>query len=179
MEEEHTVLVQKVLEKLKKANLCVAINKSRFHVKKVEYLGYIISDEGIELSPEKVKAVENWNPPNPNATSAIKWAQEFLGFANFYRRFIEGFSKIAKLITDLTKKEHVYQWDSNCQKAFDILKTKFTEAPILAHFLSDQPTVIETDASDYALGAVLFQIQTRGDQSLHPVAYHSRKFKPG
>ena len=177
-EEEHTVLVQKVLEKLKKANLCVAINKSRFHVKKVEYLGYIISDEGIELSPEKVKAVENWNPPNPNATSAIKWAQEFLGFANFYRRFIEGFSKIAKPITDLTKKEHVYQWDSNCQKAFDILKTKFTEAPILAHFLSDQPTVIETDASDYALGAVLSQIQTRGDQSLHPVAYHSRKFKP-
>ena len=177
-EEEHTVLVQKVLEKLRAANLCVAINKSRFHVKKVDYLGYVISDEGISLSPDKVKAVQNWNPPNPNATSAIKWAQEFLGFANFYRRFIEGFSKLAKPLTDLTKKEHEYRWTAKCQEAFEALKTKFTEAPVLAHFISDQPTVIETDASDYALGAIMSQIQIRGDDSLHPVAYHSRKFKP-
>ena len=73
-EEEHVLLVKKVLEKLKKANLCVAMNNSHFHVKEVDYLGYIISDKGISLSPKKVKSVRNWNPPNPNAPSAVKWA---------------------------------------------------------------------------------------------------------
>ena len=174
-EEEHVLLVKKVLEKLKKANLCVAINKSHFHVKEVDYLGYIISDKGISLSPEKVKSVRNWNPPNPNAPSAVKWAQEFLGFANFYRRFIEGFSKIAKPLTDLTKKDIRFEWSDSCQEAFETLKNKFTEAPILVHYLSDRPTVIETDASDYALGAVLSQVCD--DKRLHPVAFHSRKFK--
>ena len=71
-QEEHVLLVKKVLEKLKKANLCVAINKSHFHVKEVDCLGYIISNKGISLSPEKVKSVRNWNPPNPNAPSAVK-----------------------------------------------------------------------------------------------------------
>ena len=84
-EEEHIRLVQKVLEKLKKAHLCMAINKSHFHVKEVDYLGYVITDKGISLFPEKVRAVKAWNPPAPDATSAVKWAKEFLGFANFYK----------------------------------------------------------------------------------------------
>ena len=67
----------------------MAINKCRFHVKEVDYLGYVITDKRIFLSPEKVRAVKAWNPPAPDATSATKWAQEFLGFANFYRRFID------------------------------------------------------------------------------------------
>ena len=83
-EEEYIRLVSKVLEKLKKANLCMAINKSCFHVKEVDYLGYVISNKGISLSPEKIRAVQAWKPLVPTATSAIKWAQEFLGFANFY-----------------------------------------------------------------------------------------------
>ena len=77
-------MVQKVLEKLKKAHLCVAINKSCFHVKEVDYLEYVITNKGISLSPEKVWAVKAWNPPALDATSAVKWAQEFLGCANFY-----------------------------------------------------------------------------------------------
>ena len=81
----------------------------------------------------------------------MKWAQEFLGFVNFYRRFIEGFSKIAKPLSDLTKTDKKYEWTPECQHAFDLLKTWFCEAPILVHFLSDRPTVLETDASDYAL----------------------------
>ena len=73
-EEEHVRLVQKVLEKLKKAHLCVAINKGHFHVEEVNYLRYVITDKGISLSPEKVGAVKAWNPPAPDATSAVKWA---------------------------------------------------------------------------------------------------------
>ena len=88
-EEEHIRLVQKVLENLNKAHLCVAINKSRFHVKEVEYRRYVITDKGISLSPEKVRTVKTWNPPAPDAISTVKWAQEFLGFTNFYRGFIE------------------------------------------------------------------------------------------
>src|SRR5467141_154753 len=153
-EEEHIHLVQWVLEKLKKANLCVAINKSRFHVSEVNYLGYVISDKGISLSPEKVRAVKAWKAPAPTATTAINWVQEFLGFANFYRRFIEGFSKIAKPLSDLTKKDLRYEWTPACEQAFEKLKSRFCKAPILVHFLSDRPTVIEMDASDYVLGAV-------------------------
>jgi hypothetical protein len=175
-EEEHIVLVRRVLSKLRDAHLCVAINKSRFHVSEVDYLGYVISDKGISLSPEKVRAVQAWKHPDPKGTSALKWAQEFLGFANFYRRFIEGFSKIAKPLSDLTKTDKKYEWTPACQHAFDQLKTRFCEAPILVHFLSDRPTVLETDASDYALGAVLSQ--ECDDDRLHPVAFHSRKFKP-
>ena len=175
-EEEHICLVQKVLEKLKKAHLCVAINKRRFHVKEVDYLGYVITDKGITLFPEKVRSVKAWNPPAPDATSVVKWAQEFLGFANFYRRFIDQFSKIAKPLSDLTKKDQRYEWTPACQQASDALKSRFCEAPVLVHFLSGRPTVIETDASDYALGAVMSQ--ECEDGRLHPVAFHSRMFKP-
>ena len=167
-----------MLRKLSKAGLCVALNKSRFHVSEVDYLGYIISDKGISLSPKKVEAIQEWKPPKENATplQLEKWAQEFIGFANFYRKFINGFSKIAVPITDLTKKDRSRKWAARMQESFDALKRQFCQAPILAHFLSEHPTIVETDASDYALGAVLSQICK--DDCMHPVAYHSRKFKP-
>ena len=79
----------------------MAINKTRFHVKQVDYLGYVTTDKGISVSAAKVRAVKAWKPPAPDATSAVKWAQEFLEFANFYRRFIDQFSKIAKLLSHL------------------------------------------------------------------------------
>ena len=93
-----------------------------------------------------------------------------------YRRFIEGFSKIAKPLSDLTKTDKKYEWTPACQHAFDQLRTRFCQAPILVHFQSDRHTVLETDACDYALGAVLSQ--ECSDDRLHPVAFHSRKFKP-
>ena len=80
------------------------------------------------------------------------------------------------LITDLTKKNRCREWTPQCQEAFKHLKRQFCEAPILAHFLSDQATIVETDASDYALSAILSQVCK--DDRLHPVAYHSRKFSP-
>ena len=108
----------------------MAINKSRFHVKAVDYLGYVITDKGISLSPEKVRTVKSWNPPVPDATSAVKWAQEFLGFANFYRRFIGQFSKIAKPLSHLTKKDQRYAWTPACRQEFDALKSWICEAAV-------------------------------------------------
>ena len=102
--------------------------------------------------------------------------QSFMGFANFYRRFIKGFSKRAKPLTDLTKKGIKWTWTPSCQEAFDKLKKMFTTGPILTHFDDTRPTNLETDASDFALGAVLSQLCQ--DDKWHPVAFHSRKFSP-
>jgi hypothetical protein len=177
-EETHIALVKKVLELLRKNHLCASIKKSVFHASEVEYLGYHISSEGISMSPKKVMTIQNWAEPR-----SVKNVQQFLGFANFYRRFIDGFSKVARPLTEMTKQDKdgakgkkAFSWTEAAQNAFTTLKRLFTEAPILVHFHPEKPTVVETDASDFALGAVLSQIQET--KRLHPVAYHSRKFKP-
>jgi hypothetical protein len=175
-------LVEKVLQRLKDNHLCASIKKSVFHASEVEYLGYHIPKLGIAMSPEKVQTIRNWAPPR-----SVKHVQQFLGFANFYRRFIEGFSKVARPLTELTKKDKNAQnvkhpknaknasfvWTEECQQAFDRLKALFTEAPILEYFHPKKPTVVETDASDFALGAVLSQMQPESSR-LHPVAYYSQ-----
>jgi hypothetical protein len=101
----------------------------------------------------------------------------FLGLANFYRRFIRDFSKLATPMTSLLKKGRKFYWDDRAQSAFDQLRTAFTTAPILRHFDPTLPTVLEADASDYALGAVISQ-RNPENGVLHPVAFHSRKFQP-
>ena len=98
--EEHVSLLRRVMERLRKARLCVNIKKSSFHQRQVEFLSYLISDKGISMTEAKVEEMKKWPPPE-----SIINMQSFMGFANFYRRFIEGFSKIAKPLTDLTKKD--------------------------------------------------------------------------
>jgi hypothetical protein len=178
-EEIHVELVKKVLAKLRANYLCASIKKSVFHTPEVEYLGYHISSEGIAMSPIKVKSIQDWAEPR-----SVKKVQQFLGFANFYRRFIDGFSKVARPLTELTKKEKdasakaksAFNWTEADGRAFATLKHHFTVAPILVHFHPEKPPLVETDASDFALGAVLSQVQET--KRLHPVAYHSKKFKP-
>jgi hypothetical protein len=173
-EELHIRLVEKVLQKLQDNHLCASIKKSVFHASEVEYLGYRISKLGIAMSPEKVQTIKVWAPPR-----SVKHVQQFLGFANFYRRFIEGFSKMARPLTELTKKDKNaknaknarFVWTDGCQQAFDRMKSLFIEAPILVHFHPEKSTVVETEASDFALGAVLSQVQETS--RLHPVAYQS------
>ena len=127
-----------------------------------------ISPEGISMSTESVK---NWPVPQK-----VKDIQAFLRFANFYRRFIEGFSKICKPLTDLTQKDKMFEWTSQCEHAFQHLKSMFTEGPILAHFDFMRSTRLETDASDFALGAILSQLCA--DNRWHPIAFLSGKFQP-
>ena len=147
------------------------LKKSSFHIRKVEFLGYIISEQGIEVSEKKIEEVKNWAVPRK-----VKDVQEFLGFAHFYQRFIQGFAQIAVPLTALTRKDEPWSWTPRCQEAFDMLKQRFTSAPILAHFDATLPSIIETDASDYAVGAIHSQIQKNG--RVHQVAFLSRKFSP-
>jgi len=119
----------------------------------------------------KVEAIQAWSTPEK-----VVDVQSFIGFANFYRRFIKGFSKIAKPLTDLTKKGIKLTWTPSYQDAFDKLKEMFTTGPILTHFDDTHPTMLETDTSDFALGAVLSEVCE--DEKWHPVAFHSRKYSP-
>ena len=143
------LFADEVLFRLDKAKLGVNLNKSSFHNRKAEFLGYIISEQGIEMSEKKIEEVRNWVVPRK-----VKDVQKFLGFANFYRQFIQGFAHIAVPLTALTRKDELWSWTPRCQKAFDMLKQRFAFAPILAHFDPTLPSIIETDASDYAVGAI-------------------------
>ena len=119
--DKHIPLVQEALSRLDKASLGVNLKKRSFHIRKVEFLGYIISKQGIEMSKRKIEEVKNWAVPRK-----VKDVQEVLGFANFYRRFIQGFAQIAVTLTALTRKDEPWSWTPQCQKAFDMLKQRFT-----------------------------------------------------
>ena len=171
--EEHDRLVKKVLRKLQENGLVVSPEKCVWKAQEVEFLGYVIGRNGIKMAREKVEAVLEWKPPK-----SLTEVQSFLGFANFYRRFIQDYSQVVRPLTELTKKEKKEEWSWNpeAQAAFEKLKQRFTTAPILAHFDPAKAVIIETDASDFVLGAVLSQQDE--DNRLHPVAFHSRKFQP-
>jgi len=150
--EEHERLVKEVLARLDRAGLGINLQKSTFHTDSVEFLGYGISPQGIHMIDRKIKKVKEWP-----VLRKVKDIQEFLGFANFYRRFIKRFSKVAYLLTELTRKNQAWNWTTQYRQVFEELKTKFRTAPVLGHFQSEQETIVETDASDYAIGAVLSQ----------------------
>jgi hypothetical protein len=124
---EHVKHVTMVLKALEKAGMRINGEKSTFHVTEVEYLGFIITRDGVKIDLVKTKAVQEW--PQPTNITEV---QEFLGFANFYRRFIKGYSGVATPLTNLTKKEKPFVWTENEQFAFEELKHRFTTAPILA-----------------------------------------------
>jgi len=120
------------------------------------------------MSDRKVKSVQNCAHPR-----LVKDVQIFIGFANFYRRFIKDFSKVCKPITETLKgNPKEFHWGREQEEAFDELKKRFTTAPILSHFYPGRMTVVETDACDFALGCILSQYQGR---PLHPVAFQSQK----
>ena len=170
-EKSHLDLVRRVMERIRIAKLCCSIKKSDIHVRQKEFLGYHTSPEGISMSTAKVESVKNWPVPRN-----VKDIQAFLGFANFDRHFIEGFSKIRKPLTDLTQKDKTFEWTPQCEDAFRRLKSMFTEGPILAHFDFMPSTRLEMDAIDFALGAILSQLCE--NNRWHPIAFHSRKFQP-
>lgn len=165
--EEHYEHVRSVLQRLKDADLQVKLEKCQFHVQTVEFLGYIISPEGISMDPAKIDAIVSWPAPK-----SVRDIQVFLGFANFYRRFIKGFSKVVAPITRLLKKDVPFTWDAPAQAAFDELRKAFTSEPVLRHFDPERPCYLEPDASKTALGAVCSQPDDQG--TLHPVAFYSR-----
>jgi len=170
--EEHDQLVKEVLDRLQQNGLAVSPEKCVWKTHKVEFLGYVIGRNGIRMNQDKVEAILSWQPP-----TSLTETQAFLGFANFYRHFVKDYSKVARRLTELTKKTGKWSWNEDGMgRAFEELKKRFTTAPILAHFDPTKPVIIETDTSDFAIGAVLSQ---RDDENrLHPVAFHSREFQP-
>ena len=164
---QHVQHVIAVLKLLRENNLFARANKCEFDAEEVEYLGFKVTKNGIMMDPGKVEVVREWRPP-----TNVKGVRGFLGLANFYRRFISDYSNIVVPLYHLLKKDTPYSWSPACQKAFDLLKDRFTTAPILAHFDASQEHILETDASDYAVGAVLLQKDT--DDSIRPVGFISR-----
>ena len=124
-EVDHIALVKRELTRLQEHKPSIAPEKCKWHKSKVNYLGYIISAEGVEMDQEEIKTLLEWNAPE-----TVKDIQSFLGFANFYRRFIEGYYKLTRPLTDLAKKSEKFFWSAECDKAFQELKSRFTSAPI-------------------------------------------------
>jgi len=166
--DDHIKLVQKVLDRLEQHDLAVSLKKSVFLQDEVEFLGYFVKTSGVTMSDRKVKGCQNW----AHARSVQK-VQIFIGFPNFYRRFIKDSSKVCKPITETLKgNPKDFHWGREQEDVFVELQKRFTMAPILSYFYPGRRTVVETDASDFALGSVLSQYQGRW---LHLVALHSRK----
>jgi len=166
----HTKQVRAILEKLREAGLQADIRKCEFYATEVKYLGLIISRGSIKMDPAKIEAIVEWEVPHN-----VQEVQSFVGFANFYRRFIENFSDIVSPLTNLTRKGVQFEWLEDCARAFQRLKEAFTSAPILKHFDPDLPCRVETDASDFASGGILSQLH---EGSWLPVAYFSRRHLP-
>lgn len=164
---DHIGHVREVLQRLQSAGLQIDIDKSEFHTVKTKYLGLIITPGGIEMDPAKVQAIVEWEPP-----TSKRQLQRFLGFANFYRRFISNFSSVARPLHEMTKKDIAWNWTPECDIAFRRLKEIFKSAPTLAIFDWSKQTVVEVDASNWATGGTLSQWR---DDQLRPVAYFSAK----
>ncbi len=166
--EEHVEHVRLVLAQLESVGLFAKISKCEFFVKETKFLGLIIGSDGIRMDPNKIQTIVTWKTP-----TCLTDVQAFIGFANFYRRFIRDFSTIISPLVQLTKKGTQFRWDKERQAAFDKLKAAFTSAPILTPFDWTREVVLETDASDYVSAGVLSQY---GDDGImRPVAFFSKK----
>ncbi|KAK3507794.1 hypothetical protein QTP70_000406 [Hemibagrus guttatus] len=170
---EHRQHVAEVLGHLREFQLFLKAEKCSFHQPSVQFLGYNISNNGIQMDEGKVTAVRDWPAP-----ATVKELQRFLGFANFYRRFISNYSSIADPLTNLLRnKPKSLLWSPAAEGAFDTLKRAFTTAPLLIHPDPDKPFVVEVDASTTGVGAVLSQ-QQGNPSRLHPCAFFSHKLNP-
>ncbi|KAK0135759.1 Retrovirus-related Pol polyprotein from transposon 17.6 [Merluccius polli] len=179
---QHMERLNAVLERLKQENLKAKLEKCCFFKEEVGYLGHVISKEGVATDPRKIDVVTKWQRPT-NVTEL----QSFLGFASYYRRFVNGFAKLAaplhRLAAELrntkTRRQVAQRlgaaWTEECEQCFEGLKRKLVEAPVLAYANFSLPFVLEVDASHSGLGAVLSQEQ---EGKVKPIAYASRGLKP-
>ncbi|MBW0546640.1 hypothetical protein O181_086355 [Austropuccinia psidii MF-1] len=169
-EKENVTHVSASLSRLRANKLFAKASKCLFHVCSVEYLGYVVSSEGLKMNQEKFQQFLNWPPPRN-----LKALQSFLGFAKFYRQFIKNFSKKISSLTSFLKKDSRFPLNEEALRQFHQLNDPFTTAPILSHFNPSLPTIVEADASNYALGAVMIQVSESGK---HPIAFESQKCLP-
>jgi len=173
---EHRRNTATVLERLRKFQLYANLKKCEFDTQEVEFLGFIISPDGVKMDPRRVVAISEWPVPQ-----TLREVQVFLGFANFYRRFVKDYSRVAAPMSSMMKGSKggkptgAFRWDESEERAFRSLIACFTNAPMLKHFDPALRLRCETDASDFAISAILSQLH--GDV-WHPIAFFSRKMIP-
>ena len=171
--DEHKQHVRTVLQRLLEHRLFVKGEKCVFNANTISCLGFIVTNGHLLMDPAKVSAVLDWPQ-----LSSVKQVERFLGFANFYRCFIRNFSTLAAPLTALTRKSPtLFSWSLEAERDFTELKQRFTSAPILNHPDPSLPFIVEVDASDIAVGAVLSQRCPR-DGKMHPCAFFSRRLSP-
>lgn len=168
-EEEHLVHVRAVLRRLREFHLYAKLEKCLFNQTTVEFLGFIISPEGIRLASDKLQTIRDW----PSPTTLVE-LQSFLGFANYYRDAVRSYSEHSLPLTDLTQRTKKFSWTPEAEEAFKALKEVIISAPARPHPDFDSPFALETDASNFAMGCALLQKNESG--ILLPVLFHSRKF---
>lgn len=142
-------------------------NKCQFFCKSIEYLGYVLSKQGLSTSPSKIDAIVN--APTPTNETQLK---AFLGLVNYYSKFVPSMSTMASPLYNLLRKDTPFIWNFACEQAFKMIKEKLVSAPILAHYDPSLPLRVATDSSAYGVGSVLSQIQADGSE--HPVCFVSR-----
>jgi hypothetical protein len=164
--EDHERHLRIVLGRLSAHQLYAKLSKCEFWLEKIAFLRHIFTAEGIEVDPSKVEAVSKWKQP-----SNVSEVQSFLGMVGYYRRFIKGFSSIARPMTELLKKDNKFVWIPKCEESFQVIKKKLTTAPVLTLPDIHQSFVIFCDASRQGLGCVLMQNEK-------VITYASRLLKP-
>ena len=141
-----------VFARLQGAGLKLKARKYQLFAKRVEFLGHVISEEGVSTDPKKTECVRNWPVP-----TTVKDVRSFLGFCSYYRQFIFRFSEIARPLHKLTEKGVRFKWTEDCSTAFFQLKSKLITAPILAHLDFSKSFILDVDACDQSIGAVISQ----------------------
>ncbi|GKD39762.1 putative reverse transcriptase domain-containing protein, partial [Tanacetum coccineum] len=164
-EKEHEEHLKSILELLKKEKLYVKFSKCEFWISKVQFLKHVIDSRGIHVDPAKIESIKDW--VSPKTPMEIR---QFLGLVGYYRRFIEGFLKIAKSMTKLTQKGIKFDWGEKEENAFQLIKQKLCSAPILALLKGSEDFVVYCDASHKGLGAMLMQREK-------VIAYAPRRLK--
>ena len=164
---EHIQNLAEVFQRLRDANLRLQVKKCTFCRGTVKFLGHVISTAGIGTDPEKVEKVSKWPVP-----INVREVQQFLGLVNYYRRFVKDCAQLAKPLHRLTENNREFQWTDQCQQAFDTLRRLLVSAPVLAFPDCTREFILDTDASEQGIGAVLSQVHLDGQE--HVVAFASR-----
>ena len=158
-EEEHLKHLEAIFRRLDEAGLKLKLSKCEFFMKRLQFLGHLVSRDGIQPDFEKVRAIAKMPPP-----TCVKDVRAFIGMTSYYRRYMPNFSEVAVPLISLTRKNARFEWDDKCQMAFNKLKQLLTEAPVLVHPDITKPYRLYTDASDYAVGAILAQEDEDGNE---------------
>ncbi|UYV81024.1 K02A2.6-like [Cordylochernes scorpioides] len=169
--QEHIELLSKVFDKLRQYNMKLKLSKCIFGRTEVKYLGHIISHNQLKPDPGKVKSIQDF--PRPDT---VKKVRQFMGLANYYRKFVKDFSKISFPLVRLTRKNQPFIWNEEVEESFAKLKMALSTKPVLAIYNPDYPSKVYTDASKYGIGAILTQIDP--DNEEHVIAYYSKTLQP-